>query len=67
MDEDGYSKVGDYSILITDKDSKPVYVQKSALTRTITSQLSCRMGRLLDYEDRTTVRLFVQIQRQQRA
>ena len=54
-DEDGYSKVGDYSILITDKDSKPVFNSEISIDKDDNITIKLPEGRLLDYEDRTTI------------
>ena len=57
-DEDGKSTVGDYSIILTDKDGKPVF--DSEITIDVNDNINIKLpeGRLLDYEDRTTITVF---------
>ena len=57
-DEDGKSTVGDYSIILTDKDGKPVF--DSEITIDVNDNINVKLpeGRLLDYEDRTTITVF---------
>ena len=43
---DGYSKVGDYSILITDKDSKPVFNSEISIDKDDNITIKLPEGRL---------------------
>ena len=54
-DEDGQSKVGNYSILITDKDGKPVFGSEVAIDANDNITIKLPEGRLIDYADRTTI------------
>ena len=54
-DEDGNSKVGDYSILITDKDGKPVFDSEISIDRNDNITIKLPDGRLLSAEDITTI------------
>lgn len=53
--EDGRSEVGDYIIILTDKNGKPVF--DSELTIDAEDNITIRFpdGRLLDYADQTTI------------
>ena len=57
-DEDGNAEVGDYSIILTDKDGKPVF--NSEITIDINDNVTIKLpsGRLLDYADQTTITAF---------
>lgn len=54
-DEDGNSKVGDYSILITDKNNKPVFNSEISIDRNDNITIKLPDGRLLSAEDITTI------------
>ena len=54
-DEDGYSNVGDYSILITDKDNKPIFNSEISIDKNDNITIKLPDGRLLSAEDITTV------------
>lgn len=54
-DEDGHSKVGDYSILITDKDNKPIFDSEISIDRNDNITIKLPDGRLLSAEDITTI------------
>ena len=54
-DEDGHSIVGDYSILITDENGKPVFDSEISIDKRDNITIKLPDGRLLDYEDRTTI------------
>ena len=58
-DEDGKAEVGNFSVLITDKDGVPVF--NSEVTIDIDNKIGIKLpdGRLLDYEDPTTVTVFL--------
>lgn len=57
-DEDGNAKIGDYSIILTDENGKPVF--NSELTIDVNDNVSIKMtaGRLLDYAKPTTITAF---------
>ena len=57
-DEDGNAEVGDYFIILTDKDSKPIF--DSEITIDIDDKVTIKLpgNRLLDFEDRTTITVF---------
>lgn len=57
-DEDGKAQIGAFSIILTDKDSKPVF--DSEITIDINDNISIKLpdGRLLDYADQTTITAF---------
>ena len=54
-DEDGNAEVGGYSIILTDKDGKPIF--NSEITIDINDNITIKLpsGRLLDYADQTTI------------
>ena len=54
-DEDGKSKVGDYSILITDKDNKPIFNSKISIDKDDNITIKLPDGRLLSADDITTI------------
>ena len=54
-DEDGHSKVGDYNILITDKDSKPIFNSEISIDTNDNLTIKLPDGRLLSAEDITTI------------
>jgi hypothetical protein len=54
-DEDGHSKVGNYSILITDKDNKPVFDSEVGIDKNDNITIKLPDGRLLSVEDITTI------------
>lgn len=58
-DEDGNAQVGRYSIVLTDKDNKPVF--NSEITIDVNDNITINLpdNRLLDYADRTTVTVFI--------
>ena len=54
-DEDGHSKVGDYNILITDKDNKPIFNSEISIDTNDNITIKLPNGRLLSAEDMTTI------------
>lgn len=54
-DEDGNSKVGDFSILVTNANGKPIF--DSEISIDINDKVTIKLpnGRLLDYEDQTII------------
>ncbi len=57
-DEDGKSTVGDYFIILTDKDGKPIFDSEIAIDTADNITIRLPEGRLLDYADRTTISVF---------
>ena len=57
-DEDGKAQLGAYSIILTDKNGKPVF--NSEITIDIEDKISIRLpdSRTLDYADQTTITVF---------
>ena len=57
-DEDGNAEVGDYSIILTDKNGKPIF--NSEITIDVNDNVSIKLpaNRLLDFADRTTITVF---------
>lgn len=54
-DEDGNAKIGDYSIILTDKDGKPVFNSEITIDENDNVTIKLPNGRLLDYADQTTI------------
>lgn len=54
-DEDGHSKVGDYNILITNKDNKPIFNSEISIDTNDNLTIKLPDGRLLSAEDITTI------------
>lgn len=54
-DEDGQSKVGNFSILITDKNNKPVFDSEISIDKNDNITIKLPDGRLLSAEDITTI------------
>lgn len=54
-DEDGHSKVGDYSILLTDKNDKPIFNSEISIDKNDNITIKLPDGRLLSAEDITTI------------
>ncbi len=54
-DEDGKSKVGDYSILITDKDNKPIFNSEISIDKNDNITIKLPDERLLSADDITTI------------
>lgn len=57
-DEDGKAEVGAFSIILTDKDGKPIF--NSEITIDVEDKISIKLptDRLLDYADQTTITAF---------
>lgn len=55
-DEDGNAKVGKYAIVLTDKDSKPVFNSEITIDKDDNISIKLPDGRLLDFSDYTTRR-----------
>ena len=54
-DEDGHSRVGDYNILITDKDNKPIFNSEISIDTNDNLTIKLPDGRLLSADDITTI------------
>lgn len=54
-DEDGHLKVGDYSILVTDKNNKPIFNFEMSIDKNDNITIKLSDGRLLSAEDITTI------------
>ena len=54
-DEDGKSKVGNYSILVTDKNNKPIFKSEVSIDKNDNITIRLPEGRLLSADDITTV------------
>ena len=54
-DEDGNSKVGDFSILVTNKDGKPIFDSEISIDINNNVTIKLPSGRLLDYADQTII------------
>ncbi len=57
-DEDGDAVVGDYSIILTDENGKPVFDSEITIDKDDNVTIKLPEGRLLDYADRTTITVF---------
>lgn len=54
-DEDGYSKIGDYTVLITDKNNKPIFNSEISIDKNDNITIKLPDGRLLSSKDITTI------------
>lgn len=54
-DEDGNSKVGDFSILVTNANGKPIFDSEISIDINDNVTIKLPSGRLLDYEDQTII------------
>ena len=54
-DEDGNSKVGDFSILVTNSNGKPIFDSEISIDINDNVTIKLPGGRLLDYEDQTVI------------
>ncbi len=57
-DEDGNAQVGNFSIILTDKDGKPVFDSEISIDANDNVTIKLPEGRLLDFADRTTITAF---------
>ena len=57
-DEDGDAEVGNYSIVLTDETGKPIFNSEISIDVDDNVTIKLPEGRLLDYEDRTTIIVF---------
>lgn len=57
-DEDGKAEIGGYSVILTDKNNKPVFNSEITIDRDDNISIRLPKNRLLDFADRTTVTVF---------
>ena len=57
-DEDGDAEVGNYSIILTDENGKPIFDSEISIDVDDNVTIKLPEGRLLDYKDRTTITVF---------
>ena len=57
-DEDGNAQVGNFSIILTDKDGKPVFDSEISIDVNDNVTIKLPEGRLLDFADHTTITAF---------
>ena len=57
-DEDGNAQVGNFSIILTDKDGKPVFDSEISIDVNDNVTIKLPEDRLLDFADRTTITAF---------
>ena len=57
-DEDGNAQVGNFSIILTDKDGKPVFDSEISIDVNDSVTIKLPEGRLLDFANRTTITAF---------
>jgi len=58
-DEDGNAKIGNYSIILTDKDGIPVFDSEISIDVNDNVTIKLPNGRLLDFADQTTITAFI--------
>ena len=57
-DEDGKAEIGGYSVILTDKNNKPVFNSEITIDKDDNISIRLPKNRLLDFADRTTVTVF---------
>ena len=57
-DEDGRAEIGGYSVILTDKNNKPVFNSEITIDKDDNISIRLPKNRLLDFADRTTVTVF---------
>ena len=57
-DEDGKAEIGKYSVILTDKNNKPVFNSEITINKDDNISIRLPKNRLLDFADRTTVTVF---------
>ena len=57
-DEDGKAEIGGYSVILTDKNNKPVFNSEITIDKGDNISIRLPKNRLLDFADRTTVTVF---------
>ena len=57
-DEDGKAEIGRYSVILTDKNNKPVFNSEITIDKDDNISIRLPKNRLLDFADRTTVTVF---------
>ncbi len=58
-DEDGNAKIGNFSIILTDKDGIPVFDSEISIDVNDNVTIKLPNGRLLDFADQTTITAFI--------
>lgn len=56
--EDGKAEIGGYSVILTDKDNKPVFNSEITIDKDDNISIRLPKNRLLDFADRTTITIF---------
>ena len=57
-DENGKAEIGGYSVILTDKNNKPVFNSEITIDKDDNISICLPKNRLLDFADRTTVTVF---------
>lgn len=57
-DEDGKAEIGGYSVILTDKNNKPVFNSEITIDKDDNISIRLPKNRLLDFADRTTITVF---------
>ena len=57
-DEDGKAEIGGYSVILTDKNNKPVFNSEITIDKDDNISIRLPKNRLLDFADRTTITIF---------
>ena len=57
-DEDGKAEIGEYSVILTDKNNKPVFNSEITIDKDDNISIRLPKNRLLDFADRTTITIF---------
>ena len=57
-DEDGKAEIGEYSVILTDKNNKPVFNSEITIDKDDNISILLPKNRLLDFADRTTITVF---------
>lgn len=57
-DEDGKAEIGEYSVILTDKNNKPVFNSEITIDKDDNISIRLPKNRLLDFADRTTITVF---------
>ena len=57
-DEDGKAEIGEYSVILTDKNNKPVFNSEITIDKDNNISIRLPKNRLLDFADRTTITIF---------
>ena len=57
-DEDGKAEIGGYSVILTDKNNKPMFNSEITIDKDDNISIRLPKNRLLDFADRTTITIF---------